>query len=290
MPSLQDIKRKIGSVKNTEKITKAMKMVSAAKMRKAQDAMDNAREYAKGIDELVLNIVGRVDSDAHPFFVAKEEVKTVALVVITSDRGLCGAFNNNVIKSAFKFFQENEGKNIKLVIVGKKGNDSLRKREFEILEKYVTFAAKVTYDDASEIAGIISKQFEDDAADEVHMIYNAFKSTALQLPVTKKLLPLVIEEKEAEASEEGQLEYIYEPSPDALLKDILPRYLSFSVYFALLESIAGEHGARMMAMDNASRNAKEMIDDLTLHYNKVRQAAITKEILDIVNGAEALNG
>lgn len=290
MASLQDIRRKIQSVKNTQKITKAMKMVSAAKMRRATDAMENAKPYSKQIGELVNQMAKRVEDDMHPFLEAREEVKNVCLIVVTSDRGLCGAFNSNVIKLAKKFMAENDDKNYKLVLVGKKSNDYLGKQGNDVADKFADFSGKVVYDDAIDVAKVAIELYNSGEADEVYVLYNEFKSTALQIPTNKKVIPLEFDETEEAQEEENTVDYIYEPAPEALLKDIMPRYVYFTVFAAMLESIAGEHGARMMAMDAATRNASEMIGQLTLTYNKARQAEITTEILDIVNGAEALNG
>lgn len=290
MPGIMDIKRQIKSVQNTQKITKAMKMVSAARMRKAEEAMVNARAYAGKINELVTNMAGRVEPDSHPFLSQKDEVKNICLAIITSDRGLCGAFNSNVIKRTAAFVKEHKDKNVKLVCIGKKGNDIFKNREIDILSKYVTFGGKVSYDEASEIGDKLVDYFMNEEVDEIYIIHNEFKTTSLQVAGVQKLLPLSIEAGKADTPAESSVDYIYEPRAEALVKEILPRYINFTVYFSLIESIAGEHGARMLAMDNASRNAGELIGKLTLTFNKARQASITNEILDIVNGAEALNG
>lgn len=287
MPGVMDIKRKIKSVKNTQKITKAMKMVSAARMRKAEEAMTNARAYANKIYELVGGIAGRVEADSHPLLVARKDVKNVCLAIITSDKGLCGAFNSNVVKKTLAFARENHDKNIKLICIGKKAFDFLGKKEFEVLEKYVSFGGKITYDEANEIGDKLVAYFLSEDVDEVHIVHNEFKSTAYQVAKVTKVLPLVLEKQEETAD---TTDYIYEPQAEALLKEIMPRYINFTVFFSILESIAGEHGSRMVAMDNAARNAGEVITKLTLTFNKARQSAITNEILDIVNGAEALNG
>jgi len=289
MPGVMDIKRKIKSVQNTQKITKAMKMVSAARMRKAEEAMTNARAYAGKIYELVSNMAARVEADSHPFLTKRSEVKNICLAIITSDRGLCAAFNSNVLKKTAAFVKEHSDKNVKLVAIGKKGNDFFKNREIDILSKYVTFAGKVTYNDASEIGDKLVDYYMNEDVDEIYIIHNEFKSTALQIAKVTKLLPLSIDaEKEVTAG--NSVDYIYEPKAEALMKEILPRFINFTVYFSMLESVAGEHGSRMLAMDNASRNAGELIGKLTLTFNKARQASITTEILDIVNGAEALNG
>ena len=288
MPGVMDIKRKIRSVQNTQKITKAMKMVSAARMRKAEDAMNDARAYANKIYELCCNMAEKVESDSHPFLAQKAEVKNVCLAIITSDKGLCGAFNSNVLKKTMAFIKEHEGKNIKFVMIGKKGNDAFGKRGYEVLEKYITFGGRITFDEASEIGDKLVDYFMNEDVDEIYTIHNEFKSTSVQVGKVTKVLPLAFEAKEDKAADDG-VDYIYEPKADALLKEIMPRYINFTVFFAMLESIAGEHGARMIAMDNASRNAGDLVKKLELQFNKARQAAITTEILDIVNGAEALN-
>lgn len=285
MAGTSDIKRKIASVKNTQKITKAMKMVSAAKMRRAQDAMVATRPFAHKITEMVHDVARRANPELHPFLAGNENKETIGLIVVTSDRGLCGAFNNNVIKSMTRFAEENKGKKLKLVCVGKKAFEFSRRRELEILEKYVDFAGKVLFSDAVNISDVVVGQFHENGIGDVYVLYNEFKSTSSQIPVIEKLLPLSIEN-----TGEQLIEYIYEPEPEMLLSELMPRYVRYKIFQALLESTAGEHGSRMMAMDNASRNASDMIGKLTLTYNKARQAAITNEILDIVNGAEALNG
>ncbi|MCA1926874.1 MAG: ATP synthase F1 subunit gamma [Calditerrivibrio sp.] len=283
MPGMRDIKRKIGSVKNTQKITKAMKMVSAAKMRKAQDAMNSAKPYALKLTELVNNIGSRVSQDVHPFLEVREDINNIGVLVISSDRGLCGAFNNNIIKSFLNFSKNISDKNLKVIAVGKKIDEFAKKRRFNVIASYTSFAGRIRYEDAVEIGEKLSHMFIDGEIDELHIIYNEFRSIVFQSPKTFKVLPVSIEKSDIESSD-----YLYEPSPDLLIKEILPRFLNFNIFSALLESTAGEHGARMAAMDNATRNAGEFIKKLTLTYNKARQAAITKEILDIVNGAEAL--
>jgi len=288
MPGVMDIKRKIKSVQNTQKITKAMKMVSAARMRKAEEAMNDARAYANKIYELCCNMAEKVDSESHPFLMAKPEVKNICLAIITSDKGLCGAFNSNVIKKTVAFIKEHEGKNIKFVMVGKKGNDVFKKSGNEILEKYITFGGRITYEEATEIGDKLVEYYLNEDVDEIYTIHNEFKSTSFQVGKVTKVLPLSFETSEENVND--GVDYIYEPKADVLLKEIMPRYINFTIFFEILESIAGEHGSRMIAMDNASRNAGDLVKKLELQFNKARQAAITTEILDIVNGAEALNG
>ncbi|MGC8769272.1 ATP synthase F1 subunit gamma [Calditerrivibrio sp.] len=284
MPGMRDIKRKINSVKNTQKITKAMKMVSAAKMRKAQDAMNAAKPYARKLTELVNSIGSRVSKEMHPFLQPKEEVKSIGVIVVSSDRGLCGAFNNNIIKTFSNFVKQHSDKQIKVITVGRKIDDYVRKRKYNILDSYITFGGRVRYDDAVAIGEKVNEYFISDEIDELYLIYNEFKSIVYQTPKVIKLLPVSLEE----GTEMDAVDYLFEPNPASLIKEILPKFLNFNIFSVLLESTAGEHGARMAAMDNATRNAGEFIRKLTLTYNKARQAAITKEILDIVNGAEAL--
>ena len=276
--------RKINSVSNTQKITKTMKMVSAAKMRKAIEAMQSARPYTDKLAELIQEISNRAGGNTeHAFFEAKE-VHTIYLVVVTSDKGLCGAFNSNVLKAAYNFAKENKDKTIKIVPVGKRAFDFFAKRGFEIVEKWIGFGGKYSFNDAVDAGRLISKSFINGNADEVHLIYNEFKSTSSQLVRIKKLLPLAVES----GSEPKYPDFEYEPDVNVLLDSLLPQFINTSIFQSMLESVAGEHGARMVAMDNATRSAGEMIKKLVLNYNKTRQAAITTELLDIVNGAEAL--
>lgn len=286
MSGMRDIKRKISSVKNTQKITNAMKMVSAAKLRRAQEAMEAALPYADKIHEVVQNISKRVNPEIHKLLQPKEEVKNIGVILITSDRGLCGAFNSNVNKVLSKFKNEHSDKHFKLICVGKNGYEYVKRREYDIHEKYISFGGKVTYEDAIEIGDSAVKLFNNDEIDELYVIYNEFKSVASQIAKAKKILPLDFDSEEE--TDESVIDYLYEPDPNTLVEEIIPRFINFTVYSCILESVAGEHGARMAAMDNATRNAGEMIKKLTLNYNKARQAAITTEILDIVNGAEAL--
>ena len=284
MASARDIKRKINSFSNTQKITKTMKMVSAAKMRKAIEAMQSARPYTDKLAELIQEISNRAGGNTeHAFFEAKE-VHTIYLVVVTSDKGLCGAFNSNVLKAAYNFAKENKDKTIKIVPVGKRAFDFFAKRGFEIVEKWIGFGGKYSFNDAVDAGRLISKSFINGNADEVHLIYNEFKSTSSQLVRIKKLLPLAVES----GSEPKYPDFEYEPDVNVLLDSLLPQFINTSIFQSMLESVAGEHGARMVAMDNATRSAGEMIKKLVLNYNKTRQAAITTELLDIVNGAEAL--
>ena len=255
MASARDIKRKINSVSNTQKITKTMKMVSAAKMRKAIEAMQSARPYTDKLAELIQEISNRAGGNTeHAFFEAKE-VHTIYLVVVTSDKGLCGAFNSNVLKAAYNFAKENKDKTIKIVPVGKRAFDFFAKRGFEIVEKWIGFGGKYSFNDAVDAGRLISKSFINGNADEVHLIYNEFKSTSSQLVRIKKLLPLAVES----GSEPKYPDFEYEPDVNVLLDSLLPQFINTSIFQSMLESVAGEHGARMVAMDNATRRDRKSV-------------------------------
>ncbi len=282
MAGTRDIKRQIVSVKNTQKVTKAMKMVSAAKMRRANEAMVATRPYAAKIREVAVNLSGQNDDEPHPYMVARKEIKAIALLLINSDRGLCGAFNSNIVRMANKFKEDHPDKTLKLFIVGKNAYDYFKKRPYEIIEKWTTLGGKISYETAKRISDSVTASFMKNEFDELYVVYNEFRSVSVQYPKQEKVLPVSFE------SAEEQTDYLFEPQPAELLAQLLPRYVTFSFYHKLLESAAGEHGARMVAMDNATRSADDMIKRLTLNYNKARQAGITKDLLDIVNGAEAL--
>lgn len=285
MANARDIKRKITSVQSTQKITKAMKMVSAAKMRKAMEAMMEARPYSQKLLNIIDEISSRSGADGeHPFLVTRKEVKNIGLVMVTSDKGLCGAFNSNVIKKAYTFCKAHTEANVKLYIIGKKGFDFFKRRDYEIANKWVGLGGKYTYDLAAEIGTIGSSLFIEGLLDELHIIYNECKSTSTQIVQEKKLLPMSVEE----SKEKVCPDFEYEPDMDSILAELLPQCINTTIFQSMLESAAGEHGARMVAMDNATRSAGEMIKKLVLNYNKARQGAITTELLDIVNGAEAL--
>ncbi len=287
MPSLRDIKRKITSVKKTQQITKAMKMVAAAKLRRAQDRVIAARPYSRKMLAVIANLAGRVERAQHPLL-AKREPKKVKLVVLTSDRGLCGAYNTNILRKAVEAVRQftAEGKEVKVNVVGRKGRDFFRKRSAYTLGKVWSDIGTVDYDKAADVGKNIVERFSAGETDEVYLLYNEFKSVIQQKVTLEKLLPV---EPPAEADPfMAAVDYLYEPSAAAILGSILPKHIEVQVYRALLESQASEMGARMTAMDSATRNAKEMIERLTLKFNKQRQAAITKEISEIVGGAEAL--
>ena len=286
MANLKEIKRRIQSVKSTQQITKAMKLVSASKLRKAQESILKARPYAIRLMDVMNHLSARCNKDLHPLL-ADREGKKILLLVITSDRGLCGAFNSNIIRMAQQVLQKNPGREFFLIPAGKKANDFFRSREHKILQHYVGWTRDFDYLKAAEIGDILSELFIKKAVDKIYMVYNEFKSVMAQEVILEQLLPIVPEA----VDEPGyKVDYIYEPDEEAILNDLLKRYMSVEVYRAFLESSASEHGARMTAMDNATRNAGEMIETLTLFYNRTRQAYITKELIEVVNGAEALRG
>jgi F-type H+-transporting ATPase subunit gamma len=287
MPSLRDIKRKITSVKKTQQITKAMKMVAAAKLRRAQDRVIAARPYSRKMLAVIANLAGRVERAQHPLL-AKREPKKVKLVVLTSDRGLCGAYNTNILRKAVEAVRQftSEGKEVRVNVVGRKGRDFFRKRSQYSLGKVWSDLGMIDYDKAAAVGKNIVERFIAGETDEVYLLYNEFKSVIQQKVTLEKLLPV---EPPAEADPfMAAVDYLYEPSAEAILGSILPKHIEVQVYRSMLESQASEMGARMTAMDSATRNARDMIDRLTLKYNKQRQAAITKEISEIVGGAEAL--
>jgi len=290
MPTLRDIRRRIRSVESTQKITKAMKLVAAAKFRRAQERILAARPYATKIGELVDGLVARTaGQETHPLL-ATRNASRKRLVVITADKGLCGAFNSNVLRESLRILRGADEASVSLVVVGKKARDFFRRRPYTIKSEMLGFFDRLAYSHAQELANGLMRDFLADEVDEVDLLYNEFRSVAVQRPVHRQLLPLGASEagKEGDEKERTQEEYIYEPSPEAILASLLPRHVTIQVYRALMESAAGEYGARMTAMESASKNAREMINVLTIQFNKARQERITKELLDIVGGAEAL--
>ena len=296
MPNLLDIRRRIKSVKNTQQITKAMKMVSAAKLKRAQDRVVTARPFADKMIEVLGGLADRTDENFHhPLLDARGDERYL-LVLVTADKGLCGAFNTNLIKAAQAFIRENGTKQVELMTVGRKGRDFFRRRHFTIVGEYIGLTGKgrVDFSEALEVAGDVIKRFtEDEGIDKVFLVYNEFKSVLQQRVVIEQLVPVArTTEMEAgpgtAAGERNLIDYIYEQPPAELFSVLLPRLVESQVFRALLESVASEQGARMTAMDSASKNARELIDTLTLNMNRVRQAAITNEIIEIVSGAAAL--
>lgn len=288
MPSLKEIKKRIGSVKNTRQITKAMKMVSAAKLRRAQENIIAARPYASKMEEVLKSLAANVEGDAHPLLEAREG-KKLLLIVVSSDRGLCGGFNANLCKTAERYIRANKDQyeSITLTTLGRKGYEYLKNR-FTVEKNYPYLISKPNYQTAVLLAQEVIDGFLAEDYDQVVILYNAFKTVMSQDITFQQLLPVV--PPEAEQTDEAGIEYIYEPSMKELLAEILPKNIEVQIFKAMLESVASEHGARMTAMDSASKNASEMIGKLTLQYNRARQAAITKELMEIISGAESIKG
>jgi F-type H+-transporting ATPase subunit gamma len=306
MPTLLDYRRRIRSVKNTQQITRAMKFVAAAKLRRAQEGVFAARPYAREILRVLRSAAARMDTTAHPLLDRRPEERILA-VILTGDRSLCGAFNTNVLRRATAFLRDNASKKSELIVVGKKGRDTLRKRGRTFLGEYLGVSSRVDFDAAREIAARIAELYSRREVDAVYVIYNEFKNVLVQNLQVEKLLPIdpaVLGSGSAEQSEPGTdrhgdslprdlspsgqsllVDYIYEEPVEEIFNALVPRYLESEVFRILLESAAAEHAARMTAMDSATRNASELIDKLTLEMNKIRQAAITKELIEIVSGA-----
>ncbi|WP_420571311.1 ATP synthase F1 subunit gamma [Kordia sp.] len=285
MANLKEIRNRISSVKSTMQITSAMKMVSAAKLKKAQDAITAMRPYANKLTELLQSLSATLDADSGSKFADQREVNKVLIVAITSNRGLCGAFNSNIIKQTNNLIDNAyEGKQVDVLTIGKKGNDILSKTNTIIDNRSDVFDA-LTFDNVAEIAQKLMDLFEDGSYDKIEIVYNKFKNAATQIVMTEQFLPIVPVESEASA----QQDYIFEPSKEEIVEGLIPKSLKTQLYKGIRDSFASEHGARMTAMHKATDNAGELRDSLTLTYNKARQAAITNEILEIVGGAEALN-
>jgi len=287
MPSLKDIKKRISSVKNTRQITKAMKMVSAAKLRRAQEAVVAARPYARKMQEVLASLAMREEADGHPLLMERGQGRALVLL-LTADRGLCGGFNGNVSKAAERFIKTNEAgyEAYDLMIVGRKGREYLKSRPgLTIAKVHENITGSISYSTAALIGQEVIEQYVDGTYDAVFFIYNAFRSAISQDVTIDKLLPIV--PKQA-VEGESVVDYIYEPSRGEVLEQILPKNVEVQIFKGLLESVASEHGARMSAMDSASKNASEMIGKLTLQYNRARQAAITKELMEIISGAESI--
>jgi F-type H+-transporting ATPase subunit gamma len=293
MPSLLDIRRRIRAVRSTQQITKAMKMVAASRLRRAQDRVVRARPFAVEMRRVITSLVPRVEATRHPLLDARVAPRAggkALLFVVTGDRGLCGSFNSNVIRAAGAFILERGSVPVALALLGKKGRDFFVRRGFEVVYEHAPLFATLRYEDAQAAAAFAIAEFTGGRADGVWIVYNEFRSVLQQRVVLERLLPLVdpwAADGEGGATG-GVVDYLYEPSPQAIFDALLPRVVEVRIYRALLESAAAEHAARMTAMDAATKNAGDMIDHLTLHLNKVRQAAITREIIEVVSGAEAL--
>jgi F-type H+-transporting ATPase subunit gamma len=288
MPSLIDLRRRIRAVKNTQQITKAMKMVAASKLRRAQERIMNARPYAVQLQRVLGSVASRVDPSIHPLLERRElgKASRILVIVVTADKGLCGSFNTNIIKAAGGFVAGSRHACM-LALVGRKGRDFFGRRGFEVLFDEVGIFQRLRYEDAARIARAASDTFISGQVDRVMLVYNEFKSVMSQRVVVDQLLPIARADVET-ATEPSQIDYLYEPSPQEIFNLLLPRYVEIQVYRALLESNAAFFAAQMTAMDTATKNSAEMIANLTLYMNKVRQAAITREIIEVVSGAEAL--
>ena len=294
MPSLKDVKMKIVGVGKTKQITKAMNMVASAKLRGAQARIERFRPYAAKYRDVLAELSSKVEGNAHPLLAEHEEKKHCAIVLVTSDRGLCGSFNGNIIATALRLAKEKkaEGLEVSFVCMGKKGRDAVRAAGYKIAKAYADRMGSIDFALASSVAQEVIHGYETFGLDEVWLIYGEFVSMGHQPPRSLCLLPLKTPEAEeiAEEAGEARCEYVYEPQEEKLLAELLPRYVKVQVYRGMLDTSASEHAARMAAMDNATRNCNEMINMLTLLYNKTRQASITSELIDIVGGAEALKG
>ncbi len=294
MPTLIDFRRRIRSVKNTQQITRAMKFVAAARLRRAQERVFAARPFAREMARVLCSAMTRMENPTHPLLAHRPEERVLVLV-LTGDRGLCGPFNTNVIRKSLEFLREHQSQKLEIVPVGKKGRDALRKRQYSFLAEYLNVSMRVEFAKAKEIAGKVIERFAAGEVDAVYAIYNEFKSVLAQKLVVGKLLPVEAEAiQSAEPAGSGHVahgvaeqpvDYIYEQPAEEILGKLLPRYVETQVYRVLVESAAAEHAARMTAMDAATNNAAELIEKVTLHMNKVRQAQITKEIIEVVSGA-----
>lgn len=288
MASLRDIRKRIRSVKSTQKITRAMKLVSAAKLRRAQMAIVAARPYANGLHTMISRIAKKTSHDVHPLLAQPEQIKRVMVIVVSSDRGMCGAFNGNIMKRSLAFMSEGKTKYdvIEVGTIGRRGRDFMRKRPgVTIRREYPGVFENLKFVTAKRIADELAEEFVKRDLDAIYLVYNEFKSAMTQIVQVEQLLPIAPAE-----NVQDDLDYIYEPKREDLLEKLLPRYLATQVWRALLESQASEHGARMSAMESATKNAGEMIGSLTLVYNRARQAAITKELMEIISGSEAQKG
>lgn len=292
MATLRDIKRRIKAVNNTRQITKAMKMVSAAKLRKSQTRMSEMRPYADKMAAVLKSLASGADSSLHPLLASRPR-KVVEVIILTSDRGLCGAFNTNIMKTAVKLIagMQQDKLNVNITVIGKKAADYFKRRDIPTAKSWAGLSGRIAYSNAQEIAKGVIEGFISEAIDEVVLIYNEFKSVLVQQVSVAKILPLAAIESEEKTDSfpvSAEADFLYEPSKGDIFNTLLPKNVEIQIYRALLESQASEEAARMTSMGNATKNANEMIDKLTLQYNKARQATITRELMDIVGGVEAL--
>jgi F-type H+-transporting ATPase subunit gamma len=289
MPTLLDFRRRIRSVKNTQQITRAMKFVAAARLRRAQEAAIAARPFAKELARVLRSTMARIEEPQHPLLAHRPEQNVLA-IVLTGERGLAGAFNTNILRKANEFFRANRSKKLSTVTVGKKGRDALKKAGFNIVAEYVNVLARVDFGTAREIASLVTALYAEEKIDSVYIVFSEFKTVMTPNLVVEKLLPVEAIRTDEETPAEqatAQVDYIYEQPEEQILDKLLPRYIETQILRAMLESSAAEHAARMTAMESATQNAGEVIEALTLYMNKVRQAAITKEIIEIVSGASS---
>lgn len=301
MANLQDLRRRVRSVRNMQKITKAMKMVAAARLRRAQERVVAARPYANTMMRVLGRLAQHTGDFHHPLMDPRGDEHLV-IALVTADKGLCGGFNTNLIKAAQQFMRDNPGKKVEMVTIGRKGRDFFRRRPVNIVSEYINVTARtVDHQDAANIARDLMEMYTAEAStiDKVYLVYNEFKSVLSQRVSTRQLLPIGAEALESDAAsgtratgenEPSSVDYLYEQPPAKIFGELLPRYVETQLFYALLESTASEHGARMTAMDSASKNAGEVIETLTLNMNRVRQASITREIIEVVSGAQALGG
>jgi F-type H+-transporting ATPase subunit gamma len=293
MPSLIDLRRRIRSVHNTQQITKAMKMVSAARLRRAQERALEGRPYSKMLREMMASVLGKLAEDSpvreHPLLDRREE-KRILLVVLAGEKGLCGAFNSNVFRASQASLAQYSGVKVEFELLGRKARDFYRRRPVEISGQWVGVLSKVEFASAREIAGRIIERFTQRELDAVYLIYNEFKSVLTQKVTVQRVLPVETGQPAEAAAGQASVDYIYEQPPEEIFRFLLPKFVEINVYQAMLESAASEHAARMTAMDAATRNAGEVIEKLTLHLNRVRQASITNDLIEVVSGAAALEG
>jgi F-type H+-transporting ATPase subunit gamma len=291
MPTLLDFRRRIRSVKNTQQITRAMKFIAAARLRRAQETAVSLRPYASGIREVLRSAMSRIENTEQFPLLAQRPEEKILVIVTAGERGLCGAFNANVLRRAFDFLREKAGKSVEIIAISKKSRDAFRKREWKIVGEYIDVTSRAELSKAAEIAAEVMKIYESGAADSVYLVYNEFKNVMTQTLRVEKVLPLERSElseqqKGAPPASSGELvDYIYEQPAEEIFNRLVPRYVEMQIFRMLAESSAAEHAARMTAMESATSNASDVIDALTLHMNKVRQAAITREIIEVVSGA-----
>lgn len=287
MATLKAIRKRVASVQNIQQITKAMKMVSAARLRRAQEAALAARPYAEKLEAILQNLAAQSGEGSHPFLTPRPETATT-LVLITSDRGLCGGFNSSLVRAAEAFLTNHADRHVRLVLIGRRGYDHFKRRDVPIDEEHVNLFGRLSADLAHDVGRRAGDRFRAGETDSLYVLYARFRSALVQVPTIDKILPIAPAEPQAETTA-PTLEYLYEPTPAELVADLLERYVDMLLYRAMLESVASEHGARMTAMDNATNNAVEMIDRLTLDMNRARQAGITRELLEIVATSESLS-